>query len=570
MILFEKISWKNFLSTGNQPIEVDFQKNTTTLIVGTNGAGKSTILDALTFSLFGKPFRKINKPQLVNSVNEKDCRVEVQFSIGNTNWKVVRGIKPTVFEIYRNDSLLDQSSAALDQQKWLEQTVLKMNYKSFTQIVILGSSTFVPFMQLPAAHRREVIEDLLDIKIFSSMNAIIKEKIRQTRDEIRTLELKKETFKDKVEMQQNFIEELESRGNANINANKEKIAKLDTEVGVYMKKNSSLEEPLQQHIREQEKIVGFADKLRKLGNLKGKISQKVSTITQEHKFFTENTVCPTCTQTIEDEFRLNRIREAQDKAKELQSGYKELEEAIKEEELRELQFINLSKEITNLTNEISKNNIRISGNQKQIRDLEAEIQRIADQLQNRNIEHEKLESFKENLKTTYSELGEKKDSINYYDFTYSLLKDGGVKTKIIKKYLPLINQQVNRYLQMMDFYINFTLDEEFNETVQSPIHEDFSYASFSEGEKQRIDLALLFTWREVAKYKNSVSTNLMILDEVFDSSLDSQGTDEFLKIIRYVIKNANIFIISHKTGMEDKFESVIRFDKVKGFSHMMA
>jgi len=570
MILFEKISWKNFLSTGNQPIEIDFQKNTTTLIVGTNGAGKSTILDALTFSLFGKPFRKINKPQLVNSVNEKDCRVEVEFSIGKTNWKVIRGIKPAVFEIYRNDSLLDQSSAALDQQKWLEQTVLKMNYKSFTQIVILGSSTFVPFMQLPAAHRREVIEDLLDIKIFSSMNTIIKEKIRQTREEIKTLELKKESFKDKVEMQQNFIEELENRGNANINTNKEKIAKLDSEVGIYMTQNAVTEEEIYKYVKEQEDVIGADDKLIKLNNLKGKVSQKVSTITKEHKFFTENTVCPTCTQTIEEEFRLNRIEDAQNKAKELQQGYQDLEESIKVEQERERQFIALSKEISKLNNEISQNNTRISLNQRQIRDLEHEIQTITNQLENRNIEHEKLESFKENLKTTYSELAEKKDSINYYDFSYSLLKDGGVKTKIIKKYLPLINQQVNRYLQMMDFYINFTLDEEFNETVQSPIHEDFSYASFSEGEKQRIDLALLFTWREVAKYKNSVSTNLMILDEVFDSSLDSQGTDEFLKIIRYVIKDANIFIISHKTGMEDKFQSVIKFDKVKGFSRMMS
>jgi len=570
MILFEKISWKNFLSTGNQPIEIDFQKNTTTLIVGTNGAGKSTILDALTFSLFGKPFRKINKPQLVNSVNEKDCRVEVEFSIGKTNWKVIRGIKPAVFEIYRNDSLLDQSSAALDQQKWLEQTVLKMNYKSFTQIVILGSSTFVPFMQLPAAHRREVIEDLLDIKIFSSMNTIIKEKIRQTREEIKTLELKKESFKDKVEMQQNFIEELENRGNANINTNKEKIAKLDSEVGIYMTQNAVTEEEIYKYVKEQEDVIGADDKLIKLNNLKGKVSQKVSTITKEHKFFTENTVCPTCTQTIEEEFRLNRIEDAQNKAKELQQGYQDLEESIKVEQERERQFIALSKEISKLNNEISQNNTRISLNQRQIRDLEHEIQTITNQLENRNIEHEKLESFKENLKTTYSELAEKKDSINYYDFSYSLLKDGGVKTKIIKKYLPLINQQVNRYLQMMDFYINFTLDEEFNETVQSPIHEDFSYASFSEGEKQRIDLALLFTWREVAKYKNSVSTNLMILDEVFDSSLDSQGTDEFLKIIRYVIKDANIFIISHKTGMEDKFQSVIKFDKVKGFSCMMS
>jgi DNA repair exonuclease SbcCD ATPase subunit len=569
MILFKKIRWKNFLSTGTQYTEIDFTKNKTNLIVGTNGAGKSTVLDALTFSLFGKPFRKINKPQLINSVNDKDCKVEVEFSIGNIDWRVVRGIKPTVFEIWKNDTALDQSSAALDQQKWLEQNVLKMNYKSFTQIVILGSSTFVPFMQLPAAHRREVIEDLLDIKIFSSMNSVIKEKIRLIKDEIKTLELKKESLNDKVKMQQEFIEELENRGNAKINVNNRKISDLMNEVELYMKENALTEEDVFKYTQEQEYVTGASDKLRRLGNLKGKISQKVSTITKEHKFFTENTVCPTCTQSIEETFRINRINDAQSKARELQSGYKELEEAIKEEEERERQFLTLSKEISKLTNDISQNNTKIAGCQRQIRDLESEIQTIAEQLENRNTEHEKLEEFKENLKTTYDELASKKDSINYYDFTYSLLKDGGVKTKIIKKYLPLINQQVNRYLQMMDFYINFTLDEEFNETVQSPIHEDFSYASFSEGEKQRIDLALLFTWREVARMKNSVNTNLMILDEVFDSSLDATGTEEFLKIIRYVVKDANIFVISHKTGMEDKFESVTRFEKVKGFSRMI-
>ena len=569
MILFKTIKWRNFLSTGQQFTELDFTKNNTNLIIGTNGAGKSTVLDALCFSLFGKPFRKINKPQLINSVNDKDCRVEVEFSIGKVNWKVIRGIKPTVFEIWRDDKLLDQSSASLDQQKWLEQNVLKMNYKSFTQIVILGSSTFVPFMQLSAAHRREVIEDLLDIKIFSSMNVVIKDKIRLLKDEIKTLELKKESLNDKVQMQKDFIEELENRGKDNINNNNLKISDLDKEIEQYMSENSSLEEPLQELINEQEAITGYAEKLRKLGNLKGKISQKVSTITKEHKFFTENTVCPTCTQPIDEEFRINRINDAQDKAKELQSGYKELEEAIKEEEKRERQFNTLSKEISKLTNDISQNNVKISGCQRQIRSLESEIQRIAEQLANRNSEHEKLESFKENLKTTYDELASKKDTINYYDFSYSLLKDGGVKSKIIKKYLPLINQQVNRYLQMMDFYINFTLDEEFNETVQSPIHEDFSYASFSEGEKMRIDLALLFTWREVARMKNSVNTNLLIMDEVFDSSLDGFGTEEFLKIIRYVIKDANIFVISHKTGLEDRFESVIRFEKVKGFSHMV-
>jgi DNA repair exonuclease SbcCD ATPase subunit len=569
MILFKTIRWKNFLSTGNQYTEVDFTKNKTNLIIGSNGAGKSTVLDALTFSLFGKPFRKINKPQLINSVNEKDCRVEVEFSIGNTEWKVVRGIKPAIFEIWRNDAALDQSAAALDQQKWLEQNVLKMNYKSFTQIVILGSSTFVPFMQLSAANRREVIEDLLDIKIFSSMNTLIKEKIRSVKEDIKVLELKKESLLDKVKMQEEFIEELENRGKDNINANKEKIANLDREVGAYMVDNAVVEEGLYSLQKELDDYVGATDKLRKLGNLKGKISQKVSTITKEHKFFTENTVCPTCTQSIDEEFRINRINDAQDKAKELQSGYRELEEAIKEEEERERQFNTLSKEISKLTNGISQNNVKISGCQKQIRSLESEIQRITEQLANRNSEHEKLESFKDNLKTTYDELASKKDTINYYDFSYSLLKDGGVKTKIIKKYLPLINQQVNRYLQMMDFYINFTLDEEFNETVQSPIHEDFSYASFSEGEKMRIDLSLLFTWREVARMKNSVNTNLLIMDEVFDSSLDGFGTEEFLKIIRYVIKDANIFVISHKTGLEDKFESVIKFEKVKGFSRMV-
>ena len=570
MILFETIRWKNFLSTGNQYTEVDFTKNHTNLIVGTNGAGKSTVLDALTFSLFGKPFRKINKPQLSNSTNEKDCKVEVEFSVNNTDWKIVRGIKPNLFEIWRNGSLMDQSSAALDQQKWLEQNVLKMNYKSFTQIVILGSSTFVPFMQLTTANRREVIEDLLDIKIFSSMNVVIKEKIRQLKEEIKVLELKKETLRDKVDMQKNFIEELENRGNANINANKEKITNLNLEVGIYLEDNEKIQDDIDVLVEKQEKHTGATEKLRKLGNLKGKISQKVSTITKEHKFFTENTVCPTCTQSIEEEFRINRIKDAQDKAKELQSGYKELEEAIKEEEERERQFTELTKEVTSLTHGISKNNTKISGCQRQIRDLESEIQRITDQLANRNIEHEKLESFKDNLKTTYDELAQRKDTINYYDFSYSLLKDGGVKSQIIKKYLPLINQQVNRYLQMMDFYINFTLDEEFNENVQSPIHEDFSYASFSEGEKMRIDLALLFTWREVAAFKNSTNTNLLIMDEVFDSSLDGFGTDEFLKIIRYVIKDANIFVISHKDGLQDKFQSVIQFEKVKGFSRMVS
>ena len=569
MILFKKIRWKNLLSTGNQYTEVDFTKNKTNLIIGSNGAGKSTILDALCFSLFGRSFRRINKSQLINSVNEKDCIVEVKFLIGTTEWKVIRGIKPSIFEIEKNGKMLDQSSATIDQQKWLEQTVLKMNYKSFTQIVILGSSTFVPFMQLPAAHRREVIEDLLDIKIFSSMNTIIKEKIRQIREEIKTLELKKQSLSDKVKMQQSFIQELENRGKENVRLKQTSIIAIVNEEKLLVSDNEEVQKNLSNLIIQLDEFSNANNKLKKLGNLKGKISEKISTITQEHKFFTENAVCPTCTQTIEEEFRLNRIGDAQSKAKELQLGYQELETAIEDEEKKERQFVLLSKEITKLTHDISQNNTKIAGCQRQIRDFESEIQTITSQLENRNIEHEKLEEFTYNLQITYDELSTKKDLINYYDFSYGLLKDGGVKSKIIKKYLPLINQQVNRYLQMMDFYINLTLDEEFNETVQSPIHEDFSYASFSEGEKMRIDLALLFTWREVARMKNSVNTNLLIMDEVFDSSLDGFGTEEFLKIINYVIKDANIFVISHKTGLEDKFENVLRFEKVKGFSRML-
>ena len=567
MITFKKIKWKNFLSTGNQFTEIDFQKNQTNLIVGTNGAGKSTVLDALTFVLFNRPFRKINKPQLPNSINEKDCLVEIEFSVNNREYLVRRGIKPNVFDIEVNGKQLHKEADDRANQKILEENILKVNYKSFTQIVILGSSNFVPFMQLTTANRREVIEDLLDIRIFSSMNNLIKEKIRQQKEQIKSLDFKKESLKDKVLMQKNFIEQLESLGKDNIKDKEVSIMSLIEESRLLMNENSSLEEPLREYIREQDKLVGYADKLRKLGNLKGKISQKVSTITKEHKFFTENTVCPTCTQEIDEDFRINRINDAQTKAKELQSGYKELEDAIKEEEERERQFLTLSKEISKLTNGISQNNIKISGCQRQIRNLESEIQTLTEQLENKNTEHEKLEEFQTNLQKVFEDLGTKKEEIVHYDFAYSLLKDDGVKTKIIKKYLPFINQQVNRYLQMMDFYINFHLDGEFNESIKSPIHENFSYSSFSEGEKMRVDLSLLFTWREVARVKNSVNTNLLIMDEVFDSSLDGFGTDEFLKIIRYVIKDANIFVISHKGGLEDKFESVTRFDKKGGFSY---
>ena len=548
-------------------MEIDFQKDNTNLIIGTNGAGKSTLLDCLTFVLFNKAFRKINKNQLINTTNEKDCLVEIEFSVNSREYLVRRGIKPSIFDIEVNGVALHKESDDRLNQKILEDNILKLNYKSFTQIVILGSSTFVPFMQLTTANRREVIEDLLDIRIFSVMNTLIKEILRQQKDEIKSLELRKENLNDKVTMQKNFIEELENRGNANIDANREKITKLDSEVGIYMRNNSVTEEEIFKYIKEQEEVTGADHKLIKLNNLKGKISQKVSTITKEHKFFTENSVCPTCTQTIEEDFRLNRITDAQNKAKELQKGFQELDDTIKFEQERERQFTLLSKEITKLNHEVSQNNTRISLNQRQMRDLESQIQTITEQLKNRNIENCKLDEFRENLQKTIEDISEKREKIVHYDFAYSLLKDDGVKTKIIKKYLPFINQQVNRYLQMMDFYINFNLDEEFNESIKSPIHEDFSYSSFSEGEKAKINLALVFAWREVARLKNSANCNLLIFDEIFDSSLDSFGTEEFLKIIQYVIKDANIFVISHKEGMQDKFTSVIKFEKKNGFSY---
>jgi|TARA_B100000085_G_scaffold127644_1_gene116215 DNA repair exonuclease SbcCD ATPase subunit len=566
MIIFEKISWKNFLSTGNQPTEVILNDKPTTLIMGTNGAGKSTILDALTFSLYGKSFRKINKSQLINSTNDKDCFVEIEFTTGGYSWKVQRGIKPNIFKIYKNGQELDQYSSAVEQQKVLEQSVLKMNYKSFTQIVILGSSTFVPFMQLPAAGRREVVEDLLDIKIFSSMNNIIKDKIKCIKDDVRTLELKRESLKDKVEMQSNFIRKIENQSKSDIDKKRELIKSYEVNIQEKYQNGFQMENEMSDLKNRMNEFSDATKRLREMGGIKGKLSQRITKLVGDHKFFSENMVCPTCGQDIEESFRVNRIKDSQDKAEELRNGFNELQQAIKDEELRESKFSKLSDEVSSTLNGISSNNTEISGLQKQVSRLESEIQTITTEIKNQSIEHEKLETFKVSLENTYKELSEKKESISYHDFTYSLLKDGGVKAKIVKKYLPLINQQVNKYLQMMDFYINFKLDEEFNETIESPIHEDFSYSSFSEGEKSRIDLALIFAWREVAKFKNSVNTNLMLFDEVFDSSLDGFGTEEFLKIIRFVIKDANIFVISHKADMHDKFASVIRYEKVKGFS----
>jgi DNA repair exonuclease SbcCD ATPase subunit len=571
MILFKRIAYRNFLSSGNQPTEIKFTDTQTTLIVGANGSGKSTMLDALCFGLFNKAFRKITKGQLVNSTNEKECLVEIDFSIGTKEYKIKRGIKPNIFEIWIDGTLQNQAASSTDQQKQLEDSILKLNYKSFTQIVILGSASFVPFMQLSTANRREVVEDLLDIKIFSAMNAVIKDRIKNTNDKIKEFSLKQSMTEEKVEMQKEFIESIEKSGKENIEKKRDKITSIETYIDQLTAENTQKVEEVSNTLQPQlENLLDASKKLKQLSNLKGKISEKVSSITEQHKFFNNNSVCPTCTQTIEEEFRLNKVSESETKAKELQQGYNELKEAIQQEEKRENEFNVVSREISSLNNEISNNNVKISQLNKQSRDLDQEIQDITNKIKNRNTERKVLKELEQTLDIIQTEKAKNKEDISYFDFAHSLMKDGGIKGKIIKKYLPLMNQQINKYLQMMDFYINFTLDEEFNEKIKSPIHEDFTYESFSEGEKMRINLSILFTWREIARMKNSVNTNLLILDEVFDSSLDFMGTDYFTKIIKYVIKDTNIFVISHKTDeLIDKFDRIIKFDKVKGFSKMI-
>lgn len=568
MIIFKKIRWRNFLSTGNVFTEIDITKSNTNLIIGSNGAGKSTILDALTFVLYNKPFRKISKTQLVNSVNEKDCLVEIEFDISNKEYKVVRGIKPNRFEIHINGKLQDQSSAATDQQKSLEENILKLNYKSFTQTVILGSATFVPFMQLSAANRRDIVEDLLDIRIFSGMGSLLKERIRSTNEIIRELSIKKDMVEEKIEMQKQFIDNLDKKGKENIALKNAKVTELLGLADELVSTNTQLSEKISEEYQPQlESFSSSSASLKKMNSIKAKLEQKIQTITNEHKFFNDNTVCPTCDQEIEEEFRVNRIGEIESKVKEINSAYKDLKSSITEEQEKEEKFLQLSKQITSLNYDISTNNTKITEYQRQSRDLEIEIQGITSQIENRNAERSALKKLESDLKTVEKQKSTNTESISYLNFAHSLMKDSGVKSKIIKRYLPVMNQYINKYLQMMDFYINFTLDEEFKEHVKSPIHENFSYESFSEGEKMRIDLALLFTWRDISKMKNSASTNLLILDEIFDSSLDGTGTDEFTKIIRYAIKDANIFLISHNTQeLTDKFENIISFEKVNGFS----
>ena len=568
MIRFKEIRYKNFLSSGNQFTSIKLDENRDTLIVGANGSGKSTVLDALTFSLFGKPFRKVTKSQLLNSTNERDAKVEIEFDIGDVPYKVVRGIKPNIFEIYRHGRKTNEDCSANEQQKTLENQILKLNYKSFTQIVILGSASFIPFMQLSAPHRREVIEDLLDIKVFTMMSDILKIQIKESRDALRVLELKKESVADKIVMQKRFIKSIEDSGNDSIATKQNEIENCHTETEEYQRSVEDLIAKVNNKEKDIQQYTKSSSTIKKLEKLKSKIQTKESNSSHELDFFEAHSVCPTCTQNIEESFRVNRVEHLQGVLAKHQSSLDEITTAIEAEEEREQQFLKLQKEITTLSNEISQFNIRIANNNKRRGTLETEIQNIADKIENRDTEDEKLTDYKNQLKDILLRLEETQDDFDYLSEGNQLLKDDGVKKRIIRKYLPLINKQVNDYLQRMDFYVNFMLDEDFNETVQTPVHEKFSYASFSEGEKMRIDLALLFTWREIARMKNSVVTNLLIMDEVFDSSLDEFGTEYFLKIVRYIITDANVFIISHKQDLYDKFNHCLEFTKDKGFSKL--
>ena len=567
MIEFKTIKWKNLLSTGNNFTEVNLNGHDRTLIVGENGSGKSTILDALCFSLFSKPFRKINKSQLVNTVNCGDCKVELEFDIGKTQWKVVRGIKPNVFEIYKNGTLLDQSSATNDQQKWLEQHVLKMNYKSFTQIVVLGSSTFVPFMQLSAPGRRDVIEDILDIRIFSTMNLILKERIKVNKEEVFDVENAMSLLKDKVIVQKTLIEDLRkqsqsnvSHWNENIESLKQQIAIAEEEIELDMREVDSLTFELSEGEDPTERIQNLRD-------FRVKFNSKIKDLTKEIKFFKGNASCPTCHQDIKVDLRDTMVSTDEDKVTKLNEA---LDKLTKEHKL-------LDKDLTE-RNEIStlikESQIKIkqclsdiNWKTKKIKEIEKEIESI--KTDDGSVDKEKDKLLKIIQQGREKEIL-RKEVINKREdlkMVSEFLKDGGVKSSIIRKYLPVMNDLINKYLQKLEFYVNFNLDDMFNETIKSRFRDEFSYASFSEGEKMRIDLALLFTWREIAKLKNSVNTNILILDEIFDSSLDTNGTQDFMKILYNITDGNNVFVISHKgEQIVDKFDNVIEFTKYKNFS----
>ncbi len=568
MIIFKKVRWKNFLSTGNYFLEVQLDRNPTTLIVGENGSGKSTVLDALCFVLFNKPFRQISKGQLINSINMGSTVVEIEFIIQKNHFKVIRGMKPNIFEIYCNGRMMNQDANALDTQKILEQQILKLNYRSFTQVVILGSSTFIPFMQLRSKDRREVVEGILDIKIFSLMNFLLKHKVKEVSEELKSIEYEFRLSKEKIDLQSKYIEDIKKN---KVKLIEEKVSLVNETESVKLEESKKVD-ALNEEVKELQPKVSnkqeIKNSIREYHKMEAKLSNRIDENERQKKFFEENETCPVCTQDIESELKNKKIEEKHKRIEELNGGIEKLKVELKSKEtiLNDVEF--LLKQIREKEVEIAKSCASITHMQKLIMSTEKDISNY----KKGEVSEEdkaKLTRLSERCKIQEEQITKLREDKFYVDVARNLLMDTGIKTKIINKYLPIMNKLINGYLTSMDFYVNFTLDNNFNETIKSRHRDEFSYSSFSEGEKMRIDLALLFTWRAVAKMKNSTNTNLLILDEIFDSSLDTTGTDDFLKILN-TFADQNVFVISHKGDtMFDKFRSVIKFEKVRNFSKLL-
>jgi DNA repair exonuclease SbcCD ATPase subunit len=568
MILFKTLKWKNLLSTGNYFTEISLNSNANTLVVGTNGSGKSTMLDALCFALFGKPFRNINKPNLLNSINGRDCVVEIEFSIGSKEYKIVRGIKPNIFEIYQDKVLLNQDAAVRDYQDYLEKFILKLNYKSFTQIVILGSASFTPFMQLSAADRRAIIEDLLDIQIFSSMNSLVRERLSGNKDSITTkkndISLSLQKYELKKEHQDKLNQDIEAKVREyekEIHRNRETIRTLSDDANTMVEQVQSLNIILAETPQNEKKIAA-------LKKIESQIESKISKVGTDRDFYEHNADCPTCRQAITLGFKEEQLKELHVKEEELDNGLKELQIKITEHQNIQIGLREKEKELSNIRVQLATTQTSIKGLNDSTKKIENQIKEIQNAKQE-DADENQLITIKKEIEEAQHELKALMEEKSYLDAASGLLKDTGIKTNIIKQYLPVMNKLVNKYLTSMDFFVNFNLDESFKETIKSRHRDDFSYHNFSEGEKQRIDMALMLTWRAVAKLKNSTNTNLLILDEVFDSSLDNTGTEELMKIL-HGLDGANLFVISHKGDiLQDKFVNTIRFDKIKNFSRIV-
>ena len=571
MIFFKTLRYKNFLSTGNTFTEIGLSKNQTTLIVGENGAGKSTILDALSFAMYNKPFRKINKPQLMNSINKKDLVVELEFDVGSNKYKIIRGLKPNIFEVYQNNNMISQDADNRDYQEILERQILKLNHKSFCQVVVLGSASFVPFMQLPAASRREVIEDLLDIQIFSTMNSLLKEKISTNSTKIMDVEYQYDLTSEKIAMQHQYIVAMQKN-------NDEQVDKLKVELKQYMERIESEKSTitsldgqigaLNEQINDQDQV---NKKSKKLQVLETQLNDKLAKLKSEIEFFNLHDSCPTCKQDIDDGFKCETVATKESQIQETSGGVEQLKQEIQNIQDRIQTIANISSQITSFNIEKITHTNTISGLLAQCKKAAKDIEELQKKTEDFVLNDDKMKELEQTIGTLAEQKGELLRDKDAFAVAAIVLKDNGIKARIIKQYIPVINKLINKYLAAMDFFVNFELDENFNETIKSRFRDEFSYASFSEGEKMRINLAILFTWRAVAKLRNSASTNLLIMDEVLDGSLDSNGTDEFLKIINTLTQDTNTFIISHKVDqLVDKFSNVLKFEKHKNFSRIAA